>query len=222
MIKKTTLIAVIVGLTAWGLAQTPAVGGMLQFLASVTGSGQQRNALADRALTTPSLIEVKQKNHGKKKQGHDKHLYKKIVKLGGGPPPWAPAHGYRAKQGQAYVPPYGIDIGQCNRDLLGSVLGGVVGAAAGSTIGKGDGRTMAIVGGTIIGVVVGGSIGRSMDQLDQSCVGQVLEHAPDGRHVDWRPADSDSRYRVTPVQTYEDPEGRSRNGFARPPAAVLS
>ena len=208
MIKRTAFVAAIVGLAAWALAQTPAAGGMLKVSASVAGSGQQRDALAERGPAAPLLIEIKQKKRGRDKHGHNKQLYRKSVRLGGGPPPWAPAHGYRAQHGEAYVPPFGIDIGQCNRDLLGSVLGGVVGAAAGSTIGKGDGRTLAIVGGTIIGIVVGGSIGRTMDQLDQNCVGQVLEHAPDGRHVDWRSSESDSRYRVTPVQTYEDPEGR--------------
>ena len=46
------------------------------------------------------------------------------------PPPWAPAWGYRAKGKnkhrvqQAYVPPYDIGLGRCNRNLIGGLLGG--------------------------------------------------------------------------------------------------
>src|SRR2546423_5982269 len=81
------------------------------------------------------------------------------------PPPWAPAHGWRAKHGDKkaynyqdrdYRPPYGIDVGHCNRDVLGAVLGGVAGGAIGAAVGKGDNRTVAIVGGTILGVLIGG------------------------------------------------------------------
>ncbi|WP_425449994.1 RT0821/Lpp0805 family surface protein [Virgifigura deserti] len=130
------------------------------------------------------------------------------------PPPWAPAHGHRAKNKHkkkhdhdvVYVAPFDIDLGRCNRELLGSVLGGVAGGAIGSTIGSGDGRTVAIVGGTIIGVIVGGSIGRAMDQVDQNCVGQILEHAPDGRTVAWNEQGGPA-YQVTPVKTFQTQSG---------------
>lgn len=137
------------------------------------------------------------------------------------PPPWAPAHGYRAKHKKpkhhhherdhrdvVYVAPFGIGLGHCNRELLGGVLGGAAGAILGSRIGDGDGRTAAIIGGTIIGVIVGGSIGRAMDQVDQNCVGQTLEHARDGQTVVWTGGDSGPRYQVTPVRTYQDRAGR--------------
>ena len=115
------------------------------------------------------------------------------------PPSWAPAHGWRAKQAnkhqykrryeddhyaQAAVP-YGLDLGRCNRDVLGAVLGGAAGAAVGSTVDKHDGRKAAIVGGAIIGVLVGGAIGRYMDSVDQNCIGQALEHVPDGETIVW-------------------------------------
>jgi len=139
-----------------------------------------------------------------------------VVPVSADPPPWAPAHGYRAKQkgkhkkqyADAYVAPYDLDLGRCNRDLLGAVLGGVGGAAAGSTIGKGDGRTAAIVGGAILGVLVGGSIGRAMDDLDQHCIGQALEHAPDGRSIVWNNAQSQAQYTVAPVRTVQIADGR--------------
>ena len=131
------------------------------------------------------------------------------------PPPWAPAHGWRAKHGDKkaynyqdrdYRPPYGIDVGHCNRDVLGAVLGGVAGGAIGAAVGKGDNRTVAIVGGTILGVLIGGVIGRSMDNVDQNCVGQTLEHARDGQEVRWR-APNGYDYQVVPRRTFNAGNG---------------
>lgn len=153
------------------------------------------------------------------------------------PPPWAPAHGYRNKHHQdheddeddeddhggrkrayrqapvvvaqpAYPAPYGIGQGTCNRKMLGQMLGGATGAAIGSTIGKGNGNTAAIVGGAIVGVIVGGNIGQSMDRVDQGCVGQVLEYAPDGRQVAWADPNGGARYQVTPDTPYRNTQGQ--------------
>ncbi len=132
---------------------------------------------------------------------------------GKGPPDHAPAHGYRAKQGKGHahqtaVPSFGILDGHCNRELLGQVLGGDAGAAAGSQIGGGSGQTIAIIGGTLLGVLIGGEIGRSMDAVDQHCVGQALEHAPQGQPVEWRNPDQDAAYTVVPRETYQRNDGR--------------
>ncbi len=132
------------------------------------------------------------------------------------PPPWAPAHGHRAKHKHkkkhdhdvvVYQVPYGIDRGHCDRGLVssevvGGVVGGAVGGVAGSQIGKGSGKTVATIGGTIIGVLVGASIGRSMDEVDQNCVGRVLEHAPDRQRIQW--AGAGQEYGVTPLRTFQD------------------
>lgn len=162
------------------------------------------------------------------------------------PPPWAPAHGWRAQQGDqgrqyykpgkrqgkykkgkykkgkykkgkrrggyepdvVYAPPIDFGRGRCEQEVLGALLGGATGAAVGSQIGKGDGNTAAIIGGTIIGLVVGGSIGRSMDEIDQNCVGQTLEHAGDGETIRWNSQDDGARYQVTPAKTYQVEDGR--------------
>ena len=68
------------------------------------------------------------------------------VVLAGGPPPWAPAHGYRAKHGYdegkrkrervAAVPDFGIERGFCNRELIGGILGGIAGGELGSQVGR--------------------------------------------------------------------------------------
>ena len=135
------------------------------------------------------------------------------------PPPWAPAWGHRAKhkgkhpkhphhrtEPAVYAVPFGIDLGHCNREAIGAVLGGAVGAAAGSQIGSGSGKTAAVIGGTIIGVLVGGSIGRTMDRVDQSCVGQILEHAPSNQAVAWRNPDNVA-FTLTPVKTWQASSG---------------
>jgi surface antigen len=132
------------------------------------------------------------------------------------PPPWAPAHGYRAKHKHkhdddddrvVYAVPYGIDRGRCDRGLVssevvGGVLGGAVGGVAGAQFGKGKGKTAATIGGAIVGVLVGASIGRSMDEIDQNCVGRILEHAPDRRRIEWE-GERGADYAVMPLRTYQ-------------------
>jgi surface antigen len=146
---------------------------------------------------------------GRGPRGHKVKEYKGR----GGPPPWAPAHGLRhrrhlrARDAAADLPAFGIDAGHCNRELVGAVIGGAAGGVLGSTIGEGDGRLAATAAGTVVGVLVGGSIGRWMDRVDQNCVGQVLERAPDGREVTWSEGADGPRYRVVPTRTYRAGDG---------------
>lgn len=154
--------------------------------------------------------------------GQSKKYNKSYKVKRGGPPAWAPAWGYRAKYGYhsggryyevtpqdlVRIPDSGSGIGSCNREILGALLGGAAGAAAGTQIGSGSGKTAATIAGTIIGALVGGNIGRSMDQVDQSCIGQALEQAPTGQSVGWRNPDQGGQYQVTPTRTYETSAGR--------------
>jgi len=120
----------------------------------------------------------------------------------GGPPPWAPAHGYRHKYATGpagYLPPFGIGLGNCNRELLGGLLGAAAGGFAGSRIGDGKGQLAAVAGGALLGFLVGGSIGRTMDTVDQNCVGQALEHAGDGQTIVWNNPEKGGQYQVTPL-----------------------
>lgn len=136
----------------------------------------------------------------------------------GGPPPWAPAHGWRRKhqhQSSSYeysgLPPF-LRNGRCDRnglaDMLAGALGGIAGGLGGTQIGQGDGRVAAIIGGTLLGVLVGGQMGRMLDPLDQNCIGQALEHMPSGQEVAWRNPDNGSTMRATPVATFNDGAGR--------------
>ncbi|MCH6578519.1 MAG: glycine zipper 2TM domain-containing protein [Proteobacteria bacterium] len=113
------------------------------------------------------------------------------------PPPWAPAHGYRAK----YQYP-DIDIGTCNRglsnsQLVGGALGAIVGGLLGSKVGKGKGKLAATAAGTLLGALAGASIAQSMDTADNECVRKALDAAPDQREVAWRNPDADAQYDET-------------------------
>ncbi len=124
----------------------------------------------------------------------------------GGPPPWAPAHGYRAKYPD-------IGTGTCNRgltdsQLVGGALGAAIGGLLGSKVGKGDGKLAATAAGTLLGALAGASIAQSMDTVDNECIRKALEESPDGRKIAWRNPDADAHYKVTPVKSYESHAGR--------------
>lgn len=146
----------------------------------------------------------------------------------GGPPPWAPAHGYRnkhkhekkSKAKYAYADEtvrdhsdpaskgypaidVGILTGTCKREAVGAVLGGIAGGVVGHELGKDGNRRIATVAGAVVGVLVGSQIGRSMDERDRYCTGQVLEQAPDQQVVAWHNPETRSEYRITPLASYE-------------------
>ena len=91
------------------------------------------------------------------------------------PPPWAPAHGKRAKEGN-----YGRVLSQndriwrddegryrCKRSdgTTGLIIGAGVGALAGRAIDTRGDRTL----GTVLGAVGGGLLGRSIERGDLRC-----------------------------------------------------
>ena len=63
------------------------------------------------------------------------------------PPPWAPAHGWRAKHhhgdddddGPRYSVPSGVGQLACHRDIIGGLLGGKGGAGKGAIVGGAGG-----------------------------------------------------------------------------------
>ncbi|ADC72779.1 MULTISPECIES: glycine zipper domain-containing protein [unclassified Thioalkalivibrio] len=110
------------------------------------------------------------------------------------PPPWAPAHGWRAQNDPGYAGyhgysvdrwehDYGVMDGRCNRDAIGAAIGGGAGAVIGHQVGDGD--PVAILIGAAGGAVLGGMIGRQMDRNDQACMGHALELAEPGQPVYW-------------------------------------
>lgn len=169
-------------------------------------------ALAGSLVVAPAFADGG-KGKGKHKKHH--HGHGKVVEVvhyhgGQGPPPWAPAHGKRRKHRHrqaVYVAPYGIATGICDRTLLGAAVGGAAGGLIASEVAHGKNRPAAIAGGALLGILIGGSIGNAMDQLDERCVGQVLEYAGSERPVAWTNPDSGASYRVTPRRTWQE-EGR--------------
>ena len=131
------------------------------------------------------------------------------------PPPYAPAHGWRAKHDPYYVgytgrhwnDDYGIREGRCDRNRVGTVLGAVVGGAIGSQVGNDDNRLIAILAGATIGAIIGHEIGDDMDDRDRACFGHSLELVGDGRRVRWDGPVSGLRYSLTPGRGF-DRDGR--------------
>ena len=150
--------------------------------------------------------------HGDKGRNHHRHREERKEWHGfhGGPPPWAPAYGYRRgyDNDDHYVAtaPVNVQTGTCNRELIGQIVGGATGGLVGSQIGDGSGRLVAVAAGTVIGMIVGGEIGRSMDRTDKLCVDQALEAAPDGTRIRWN--DNDRQYTVTPQNTQQNADGQ--------------
>jgi surface antigen len=138
------------------------------------------------------------------------------------PPPWAPAHGYRAKHGKHKYDHYAVEHryfgvldGHCRHEEIGTVLGGAIGGAVGRhAAGDGD-RTAGTIAGVIIGALLGNAVGRSMDGSDRYCTGHVLEYAPDRSTVTWRNPHSDLRYSVIPMYTREDGDRYCREYLVR-------
>ena len=83
--------------------------------------------------------------------------------------------------------PYGIDRGFCDRGTVARDLkDGVVPAAS---------------------LLIGSAIGAKMDEVDQECVSNVLEYAPDQQKVLWRNANNGLTYTVIATQTYQTDRG---------------
>lgn len=155
-----------------------------------------------------------------------------------GPPPWAPAYGYRRghhhyhEQGNRVVivnpPPsdaprnndttaaqfrtttqqIGISSGRCNRQVVGTVVGGIVGGVIGNKLSDGNNKNIGTAAGVLIGAIVGNRIGRNMDNADANCTDQALERAPDGQVVRWKNPNTGYQYAVTPDKTYQRSDGR--------------
>jgi len=123
------------------------------------------------------------------------------------PPPWAPAHGWRAKNDPTYAGysgrnwdhDYGVQSGRCDRAEVGALLGGIAGGAIGAEAAGNGGRAVAIAVGTVIGAAIGAEIGHRMDQADRACTGHALELAVPGRSVTWRNPVSGISYQLTPI-----------------------
>ncbi|BCO32046.1 hypothetical protein TspCOW1_21490 [Thiohalobacter sp. COW1] len=99
---------------------------------------------------------------------------------------------------------------QPNNAQIGSVVGGALGGALGAEAVDGDGETAAIIAGTLVGAAIGGAVGQRMDEVDRMRAQQALETRRDGRSAAWRNPNTDTRYRMTPTETYQTSSGPCR------------
>jgi surface antigen len=131
------------------------------------------------------------------------------------PPPWAPAHGWRAKNDPTYAGysgrnwdhDYGVQSGRCDREVVGALLGGIAGGVIGAEAGKDGSRAVAVVIGTVVGAAIGAEIGRRMDKTDRACTGHALELAEPGRSVTWRNPASGITYQLIPSEHPSSSDG---------------
>jgi surface antigen len=127
------------------------------------------------------------------------------------PPSHAPAHGWRKQHDPAYVgysgkrweEDYGIRSGECNRELVGTVVGGVLGAVIGDRVADPEDRAVATIVGAVAGALIGNRIGRELDEADRACVGHALELAEPGQRVRWTAGSGDLRYDLVPGESLE-------------------
>ncbi|MGW8370548.1 MAG: glycine zipper 2TM domain-containing protein, partial [Gammaproteobacteria bacterium] len=111
------------------------------------------------------------------------------------PPAHAPAHGWRAKQGQvghvghvghsgsAWELDYGILSGNCDRQRIATVVGGITGGLIANRVADSDNRTVATLIGAAAGAFVGNRIGKRLDDADEACIGHALELGKTGQTI---------------------------------------
>lgn len=137
------------------------------------------------------------------------------------PPPWAPAHGRRAKErghdddrdddrrddhyyrgytGREWRDDYGVRSGRCNTDTILAAVGAVAGGVIGNRTASDANRTVATILGAVIGGVIGAKVGDSIDDRDRACIGHSLELVETGRAVTWRNPRTGIDYRVRPLR----------------------
>jgi surface antigen len=159
-------------------------------------------------------------DHGRKGGPGGPPNVRRVVSLkGGGPPPWAPAHGYRRNHGGGgggnaghYEVPFGFDDGFCKRDAVAAAIGAVGGGAVAGAASDGD--PVAIAAGMLGGALLGTVLSKSGDPVDRGCFGQALEHAPSHKAISWRNPKDDTAYRFTPLRTFETDDGRWCRDYA--------
>lgn len=144
------------------------------------------------------------------------------------PPPWAPAHGYRAKkkakgkykhkykrsyvEQRAYALPPGLQGGHCRPNLfdsatIGTLIGAATGGFTGSQFGKGRGKLAATAIGTLVGAVIGHEVGDTIARSEDVCFSQTFEHVPDRETITWNDPQQGANYQVTPTKTARTSSG---------------
>ena len=132
------------------------------------------------------------------------------------PPSWAPAHGYRDKQG-APLPP-GLEGGRCYPERLsgktvGIIVGATLGAAIGGKVAGKEDRMLGTALGAVIGALIGKKVGEALSEDSRNCIGETLEYAADRQTITWHDPDAGLNYALTPTASNTDPEGKACRSY---------
>jgi surface antigen len=99
-----------------------------------------------------------------------------------------------------------------SKETGGTIIGAGTGALIGSQIGRGKGQLVAVAIGTLAGALIGGEVGRSLDRADQIAMQRnaqvALETNRTNQGSTWVNPDTGHSGTLTPVQTYQNPEGQ--------------
>jgi hypothetical protein len=99
-------------------------------------------------------------------------------------------------------------IGRCNRGVIAAVLGAVAGGPTDSDLIDGENNVIADIGGRALGKLTSGTIAEAMDEPDNACVGQILEHIPSGFAIAWHDTDHGADYNMIASRTYKSDSGQ--------------
>ena len=88
--------------------------------------------------------------------------------------------------------------------LGGAAVGGLIAGAAG---GSGAGIAAGVIGGGLLGGLVGNLLDQRDRRLAAQAAHQALENSPSGKSVAWTNPDNSHAGTVTPVHTYQAPNG---------------
>lgn len=111
----------------------------------------------------------------------------------------------------------GLGLAGCSQntgtnETIGGLGGAVLGGLLGSQFGSGSGRLIATGAGVMLGAIAGSSIGRTMDEVSRQKMGRTtqatLEHVADNNTSTWQNPNNQTRGTVTPVETYQQNDGR--------------
>lgn len=103
--------------------------------------------------------------------------------------------------------------GQWISDHEKTLIGGLGAATAGGLLGAAFHLGPAgIIGGALLGGLAGAAVGDRMDAADKreqaQAAQKALETTPSGKSVAWRNPDTGNNGTVTPVRTYQSPNGQ--------------
>jgi surface antigen len=99
-----------------------------------------------------------------------------------------------------------------NKTTGGALIGAAGGGLLGNQFGKGSGNIATTAIGVLAGAFLGSQVGQSLDRADLNYAHQTqqrgFETAPTGQQVAWQNPDTGHGGSITPMRTYQSPQGQ--------------